>query len=36
MTLSDKLTRDQVRDAFNRNLTYADLCGIDIDRKSVV
>lgn len=30
MTLSDKLTRDQVRDAFNRNLTYADLCGIDI------
>ena len=27
MTLSDKLTRDQVRDAFNRNLTYADLCG---------
>lgn len=28
MTLSDKLTRDQVRDAFNRNLTYADLCGI--------
>lgn len=30
MTLSDKLTRDQVREAFNRNLTYADLCGIDI------
>ena len=30
MTLSDKLTRDQVRDALNRNLTYADLCGIDI------
>lgn len=30
MTLSDKLTRDQVRDAFNRNLTYADLEAIDI------
>lgn len=30
MTLSDKLTRDQVRDAFNRNLTYADVEATDI------
>lgn len=30
MTLSDKLTRDQVRDAFNRNLTYSDVEPVDV------
>ena len=30
MTLSGKLTRDQARDAFNRELTYADLGATDI------
>ena len=30
MILSDRLTRDEVREAFNRELTYANVTAIDI------
>lgn len=30
MTLSDKLTRDQVRDAIKANLTYSDVEPVDV------